>query len=49
MDHCHVTRRVRGVLCRTCNSMIGFAYDNPDLLLGGADYLKKHKNEDPPA
>jgi hypothetical protein len=39
VDHCHVTGRVRGLLCRNCNSAIGFYCDDPSLTRAAADYL----------
>jgi len=28
IDHCHTTNRIRGVLCRTCNSWLGAVGDD---------------------
>lgn len=39
-DHCHQRGRVRGLLCRNCNSMLGHAKDNPEVLRRGAEYLE---------
>ena len=39
VDHCHETIKYRGVLCRNCNVILGFARDNPDVKL--ADYLER--------
>ena len=39
-DHCHVTGMARGVLCKRCNSMLGYANDNQSVLLKAVDYLK---------
>mgnify|MGYP001590171797 CR=1 FL=1 len=44
VDHCHTTDKVRGLLCRPCNQMLGFARDNPWILVNGAIYLKKHRD-----
>jgi hypothetical protein len=29
----------RGVLCSSCNRVLGYAYDNPEILRRGAEYL----------
>lgn len=42
VDHCHKTGSVRELLCYSCNSMLGQARDNIDILLSGAEYLRKH-------
>ena len=41
VDHCHTTGKVRGLLCATCNSILGFCNDNVELLKRSIDYLKK--------
>lgn len=41
-DHDHATGQPRGILCNTCNSMLGHAHDNPDVLEKGAAYLRFH-------
>jgi len=43
-DHCHKSRVVRGMLCRTCNLMLGYAYDNPDILEKAIAYLESNEN-----
>jgi hypothetical protein len=42
VDHCHDTGAVRELLCYACNSMLGQAKDNVEVLLAGADYIRKH-------
>ena len=45
VDHCHITNKVRGLIHMGCNSMIGYAKDNPETLELGAEYLKKHQGK----
>ena len=40
VDHCHETGKVRGLLCKPCNIMLGEAKDNPTILSKAIDYLK---------
>lgn len=42
IDHCHNTGKVRGLLCRKCNSAIGKMSDNIELLQKAINYLKSH-------
>lgn len=39
VDHCHITNRVRGVLCTQCNTGLGLFKDSPALLRNAAAYL----------
>jgi hypothetical protein len=41
IDHCHVTNRVRGILCSGCNTALGLLKDNPDLLRSAIGYLER--------
>jgi hypothetical protein len=40
VDHDHVTGRVRGLLCSTCNVMLGMAKEDQTTLLRAIQYLK---------
>lgn len=42
VDHNHETNKVRGILCTRCNSLLGFARENIDILKGAIKYLKKN-------
>jgi hypothetical protein len=39
VDHCHDSRRVRGLLCTGCNSAIGHFRDDPAALRAALAYL----------
>lgn len=42
LDHCHTQNKIREVLCNNCNTMLGFANDEPWILEEGAAYLRRH-------
>lgn len=39
VDHCHNSRKVRGLLCGTCNRGLGMFYDDPLLMELAARYV----------
>lgn len=41
VDHCHASGAVRGILCRRCNSALGWVKDDPATLRRLASYLEK--------
>ncbi len=40
IDHCHESNRVRGLLCRKCNTALGSFKDSIELLKSAMEYLK---------
>lgn len=45
IDHCHISGKVRGLVCRWCNTMLGMSKDNPETLRAAATYLEKHNEQ----
>jgi len=43
LDHDHRTGKVRDLICNQCNTMLGNARDNLDILYEAIAYLKKHR------
>jgi len=43
VDHNHITGKVRGLLCSSCNKAIGVFKDNIELLESSIIYLKRNK------
>jgi hypothetical protein len=39
IDHNHTTGKIRGLLCRHCNTMLGYARDSIDNLRNAIQYL----------
>lgn len=43
VDHDHATKRVRALLCNSCNILIGFSQEDIGLLKRAIKYLNEHK------
>jgi hypothetical protein len=41
-DHNHITNQQRGLLCRSCNQMLGNAKDSTQTLHSAVQYLEKY-------
>lgn len=46
LDHCHQTGKVRGILCRRCNSSLGQFRDSIQLLTKAVEYLSHYEIKD---
>lgn len=44
VDHCHITLKIRGLLCASCNNGLGRFRDSFDNLLNAAKYIQIHTN-----
>jgi hypothetical protein len=42
VDHDHITKKVRGLLCTNCNLALGLIKDNPLICDGMKEYLMRH-------
>ena len=40
VDHCHQSKKIRGLLCQACNTAIGKLRDNPELMERAAMYVR---------
>ena len=45
INHCHITKTVRGILCSKCNQGLGLFEDNVEFLSKAAQYLKVFNNK----
>ena len=43
IDHCHDTKKPRGLLCHNCNTALGLLGDNVEVILGLSQYLARSK------
>lgn len=44
VDHNHATGEVRGLLCNSCNAVLGHARENISILLSAIEYLKEYSD-----
>ena len=44
VDHDHKTRKIRGLLCESCNQGLGKLKDDIEILLKAVEYLRKHSD-----
>ena len=44
VDHCHKTNKIRGLLCVTCNNILGNAHDSVDKLKNAIKYLEREED-----
>lgn len=42
IDHCHMSGKIRGLLCLSCNLMLGYSKDSIKTLQNAIEYLKEH-------
>lgn len=42
LDHCHITKKVRGILCYKCNVALGYFQDSIPNLVAATNYLRRH-------
>lgn len=42
IDHCHKTGKIRGLLCFSCNIILGHVEEKQNRLQNLIDYLQKH-------
>lgn len=47
LDHDHLTKKVRRILCRFCNTGLGMFGDSQELLLRAVEYLKSFSGVNP--
>lgn len=45
IDHCHISGKVRFILCAHCNRGLGAFFDDPTLMRRAADKLEQYQNQ----
>lgn len=45
IDHCHTTGKVRGLLCKDCNTALGIVEESPERLRALIAYIEQHREE----
>jgi hypothetical protein len=43
VDHCHKTGKIRKILCKSCNILIGHSKENTEILKKAIQYLSTHQ------
>lgn len=43
VDHCHTTKRIRGLLCNKCNRAIGLLRENTNVMRQAINYIKRNE------
>jgi len=46
IDHCHTSRKIRGVLCQNCNHGLGKFMDDVEIMKNAIKYLEDSKDSD---
>ncbi len=46
LDHDHITKGLRGLLCGNCNMAVGYFCDDPTLMRKAAAYVERFRNPD---